>query len=224
MLVAPTEPAELIEALGATRSPIPEQYGVDVLVGTRVGLAGWQRKEVGDLLASIEDGRLARELGLMSGLGYRSLVVEGRPEWTSDGYLLLGYRTGWRKAALRGFLRTVQAAGVIVEWTDDLRDTATAIREAWRWLGKKGHTSLLSRPGPSFDLTVSRQEAVALHILQGFPQLGPARAKALYNAYGLPLRWTVTPDELARVPGIGKQTAKRLYEVLKGRRREGNGG
>ena len=91
ILVSPTD-RELLALLGdrAISHTLPEQHGADVLVvvAGRGKLALQRKTFPDDFLASLEDGRLARELAGLSRTQCPVLIVEGRPQWTADGHLL----------------------------------------------------------------------------------------------------------------------------------------
>ena len=83
--VAPTEPASLRAAADHV-SQHPERFGVDVLIVGAHHTVGIQRKTVSDLLASLDDGRLAEQSILMKGLGPNEVVVliEGAVRFVND--------------------------------------------------------------------------------------------------------------------------------------------
>jgi ERCC4-type nuclease len=221
ILVSPTD-RELLALLGdrAISHTLPEQHGADVLmvVAGRGKLALQRKTFPDDFLASLEDGRLARELTGLSRTQWPVLIVEGRPQWTADGHLLATWTSRWTRRQLRNLLRSVWLThGVMVEQTDDLHDTAAAVLELESWFRKKVHRSLLSRPkqvvrdswGPN------RREDFARFLLQGFPGIGTALAEAILKRFGrVPLSWNCTLAELRSVPGIGERRAKTLWELL----------
>ncbi|GAH60456.1 unnamed protein product, partial [marine sediment metagenome] len=94
-LLSPTE-NDLSKALGdsAITSSIPEEKGADILLYTKQGLIGIQRKAVPhDFISSIEDGRMARSTTLLqSTCEFRLLLCEGRFRYYPDGRLDLGPR------------------------------------------------------------------------------------------------------------------------------------
>src|SRR3990167_6796497 len=96
--------------------------GADVLIATRLGLVGVQRKEVRDLVASVKGERLAKELGQMQHLDLAVLVVEGEPRWTADGQLLDDH-VRWTRRQHHGTLLSIQAAGVWLATTRDQQGT-----------------------------------------------------------------------------------------------------
>lgn len=216
MLVSPTEPSEL-RRLGKT-SLVPEQYGADFLfASTEFGLVGVQRKELSDFVASVQDGRLGKELGMMKRLGLALLVLEGRALWTNDG-LATWTSTRWRATQHLGTLWSVQLSGCWVSTTTSVQETSTLISAFTRWTAKPRHIALESRPGPAADEwgKVGNREW-AIHLLQGFRGIGPTHARNIYEHFGsVPLVWSVGLLDLVEVPGIGAGTAERLMDALGG--------
>ena len=218
MLVSPTEPASL-QALGKT-SLVPEQYGSDYLfTSTEFGLVGVQRKEISDFVASVQDGRLAKELGMMKRLGLSLLVLEGRVSWTNDG-LATWTRTRWSTTQHLGTLWSVQLSGCWIITTPTAQETSILISAFTRWTSKPRHISLESRPGPTADEwgKVGNREW-GIHLLQGFRGIGPSNARAIVEHFGtVPLMWTVGLSDLVEVPGIGDRRAEQLMEALDDKR------
>lgn len=216
VLVSPAEPAE-IRALGVV-SAQPERWGVDVVWAAPCGLCGVQRKTWSDLLASVSDGRLARELGQMraSPLAVVVLLVEGRVSWSVDGVLLRPETVrAWTRRQVRGLLHSVRAEGAWVDWTDDVTDTCSWLVDFRAWTAKAEHRSLRARPPVERNSWGTRGcRAWEEHLLQSFPGVSVVRARAIIDHLGLPLAWTVTEKDLASVPSIGAKTAKRLIAAL----------
>lgn len=220
MLIAPTEPLP-IRALGRIHS-LPEKRGVDILFPAGGRMVGVQRKEVHDLVASVRDGRLHREVQMMAGclasgpgrLGVAVLVVEGRFTWTVDGeWVEQGWR--WTRRQHRGLLWSVRSKGIWVETTTDAHDTADLCRDLEAWAKKDRHQSLDHRPGPVGAWGKATTREYALHLLQGFDGVGPGLAGRIVDHFGrLPIGWLVTASELEEVAGIGKVRAKRLIGAL----------
>lgn len=216
MLVSPTEPAALRE-LGKT-SLVPESYGSDFLfTSSEFGLVGVQRKELSDFVASVQDGRLGKELGMMKRLGLSLLVLEGRPSWTNDGYATWT-STRWSMSQHLGTLWSVQLSGCWIVTSTTVQGTSTLISAFTRWTAKPRHIALESRPGPTSDEwgKVGNTEW-GIHLLQGFRGIGPVQARAIYEHFGkVPLVWGVGLLDLMDVPGIGAGRAERLMEALEG--------
>lgn len=214
MLISPTEPLP-IRALGRVHS-LPEKRGVDVLFAAGKQWVGVQRKEIHDLVASVYDGRLQREVQQIAcaDLGIAVLVVEGRFVWTSDGeWMEPGYR--WTRRQLRGLLWSIRARGIWVESTSNTEETADLCRDLETWARKDRHHSLDHRPGPVGMWGKATTREYATHLLQGFDGVGPELAGRIIDHFGrLPIGWLVTAADLEEIHGIGKVKAKKLIGAL----------
>lgn len=215
-LVAPTEPATLRE-MGAT-TLLPERYGCDVMWRAHGKWWGVQRKEIKDFIASVLDGRLAKEVGQMRGRVVMPMVViEGRPMFSESGMMLRHYGRPIGKAAYEGMLFSLAHEGVAVMHARDTADTASMIRNLAAWSVKDSHTSLLRRPGPE-PVTMwggAGNEDWAKHLLMGFQGIGPVQAAAIVaHFHGVPLAWMCTEGELRAVKGIGPKRAAVLVAAL----------
>jgi len=220
ILVAPTEPKPILQLLSdldcqAIVSSEPEKRGADYLLSGQLGIVAIQRKESGDLLASIEDGRLQREVSLLRDEPVPILIVEGWPNFTSDGQHL--DKPTWDKAGFRNLLRSVGREGIQVERTNDLADTAAALLELQSYWQKPAHLSLLTRPKriktDSFGRTSAEDRAA--WVLEGFEKIGPVLARRIVHTFkGLPLSWSCSLEELCEVEGMGKMTATALFKQL----------
>lgn len=221
LLVSPTD-RDLLLLLGekAMSNYLPERYGADILIVIEGhGKLAIQRKTFpDDFLASLDDGRLARELPLLAQAEFPVLIVEGQPMWTADGHLMHGWSSRWTRAQLRNLLRSVwRVHGVSVERTDSLDDTAAAVLELEAWFRKDVHRSLLTRSKTPIknDWGLSNRRDMARYFLQGFGGIGASKAEAIFDYFdGIPLSWTVSPQEMMSVPGIGPKLAQSLFKAL----------
>lgn len=220
ILVAPSEPVALKE-IGKS-STIPEMYGADLLIPGNGILVGIQRKQFpGDFIASMSDGRLQTSLLKLSQVDVPILVLEGRPSWSFNGFLV-GFNYGrggeFARSTLRSLLFSAQSElGITHHWTDSMNDTIDFTRDLARWAEKDKHDSLFKRPGiPKNEATrrISDRDRAAW-ILQGLDNIGYTTACSIYDYFeGLPLRWTVTKKELQEVPGVGKGRAVKLTTLI----------
>jgi DNA excision repair protein ERCC-4 len=218
IFVSGTDPV-LARILGAPMSQLPERYGGDVIAGTPRGLAVFQRKQFPhDFLASVGDDRIAREIPLLKRTQWPVFIIEGRAKYTTDGYLYDEHLSGWEKRTIRNLIRSLWwKHGIRTEFTEDIEDTADAIREIVDWMHKPASSSLLRR-----NKMQSKDEWGYLDqihwgqfFLQGFPGIGADRAAAIIRHFqGIPLEWTVDQEELEKVFGIGPLIAKEICRLL----------
>ena len=203
MLVAPSEPPALRKI--GTVSMAPERYGCDLLFASRGRWFGVQRKEFKDLLASMRDGRIAQQMGMMEGLEQSMVVIEGMSSvrWGSDGELLDDYARVTRDQ-IRGLLWSVRDRGVWVDQTDGLADTIQMVQAFEQWCKKPAHKSLSTRPGPVNTWGKVGNRDWEMHLLHGLPGVGVELAGRVLDQVGMPLGWRVTREELLGVEGLGK--------------------
>jgi ERCC4-type nuclease len=204
---------------------LPERYGADVLTAVEGrGRLAIQRKQFpDDLLASLDDGRLARELPLLSQTEYPVLIVEGRPMWTADGHLMQSWNSRWTRAQLRNLLRSVwRVHGVAVETTDDLQDTAAAVLEMEAWFRKSEHLSLRRRPKPvyrdSWGQLQTRHKGTKMlsFFYQGIEGVSVTLADDLVKHFPMPVRLcNASIEDLMSVPNIGQKRAETIYRFLR---------
>lgn len=214
MFVSPAEPARLRE--GRKSSGLCEQRGADFLFLVHGQWVGIQRKEVQDFMASVGDGRLAKELAQLQECAHRILIVEGRVQWTTDGEMITnGYGRPWTRQQWRGILWGVRAKGVWVEFTDNMDDTDLTLSWLERWFSKDTHSSLDRRPGPVSLWGKPSNEDYQRHLVMGLPGVGSELADRIIRTFnGVPFGWRIGEKDLLQVPGIGKKKAQTIYQCL----------
>lgn len=218
--VAPTEPKQL-KAIATKVTLLPEKYGCDVVWwGSHEGvdqLWGVQRKELKDLIASVGDGRLAKEVAQMRDtIPIPMVVIEGKIQFDLSGNLMWNsWGQDFTRAQWKGMLWSLMSEGVHIEYTKDIGETVALIQLYAKWSQKAKHTSIMRRPGPFSPWGTVGSEDYAVHLLQGFDGLGTDRAKAIVKHFGgVPLQWTATEQEMLKVPGIGKGIVTKLLKAL----------
>lgn len=218
-IVAPTERDRHILALvgdDGEVSMFPEKHGCDIMWRAQRQWWGVQRKEIKDFIASIQDGRLGKEVAQMKNLPIKVVIIEGKITWTNGGTLMAGrWETKVNRTQYEGMIMSLMKEGVHVVWTENTKDTARWVTNFAGWSAKERHSSLRRRPGPSTPWGHVSDEDWAVHLLQGFDGLGSEKARAIVKHFGkVPLGWEVTEEELRGVPGIGKVLAHRLWAAL----------
>lgn len=215
-MIAPTE-GPALKSLGRV-SNFPERYGCDAIWLAKGRWCGVQRKELSDLIASIHDGRLSKEVAQGKRLGLACLVVEGRPVWTMDGELVgRGFGGAFTKKQYLGLLWSVRAKGWWVEHTEGVGETVDLVQSLATWTQKDRHSSLSNRPGASGIWGRPSDRDFSCHLLMGLPGVGSELAGRMVDHFGgVPWRWDVGMDDLVAVEGIGKKKAATMYRALRG--------
>lgn len=223
MLISSTE-SPAFRALG-TSTTRPEDYGVDALWVARKKMYGVQRKALRDLIASVDDGRLAKERLQWHSLDHVWLIVEtgerggGSPREMPNGALAsLGtYGRPWTGPQYRGLLYSLAADGVNILTTRDEVETIARVVELEKWSRKDRHASARGRGRAPEDVFGRRgQREYAAWLLSSIPGLGYETAGKVYDTLGMVvgLREGVGEKELMTVPGVGKGTAKKVIDVF----------
>lgn len=215
LLISPTERHPAIKALGEFSS-LPEKFGVDILWWTENGWAGVQRKEVSDYVLSLRDGRLGKECEQMQSLTFRSLLIEGRMKWTTDGALLdKGFGTQFTKAQYYGSLWSIQQKGVWIAHTDGAGETAETTLRFQTWSEKDTHNSLSRRPHTVPKWANRDNRDYAIRLVCGLPEVGPELGGRIVDTLGIPFAWKEGIEErLAGIKGIGKGKLKKIMEIM----------
>jgi ERCC4-type nuclease len=211
MLISPAEPPFLKE-LGISSS-VPEQYGADFLIFCPLGMVGIQRKELSDLVASHNDDRIARELISMKELDIAVWLIEGAPQWSSDGQSLWT-RSNYTLSRHLGFLFTLLSQGFWLLSTATITESGLLLSQLEKWLRKEKHNGINGRTPPRGMFGQPDDNEWRVHFLSGLPGLGSTRASAILEHFGgLPLALT---GDLSTVPGVGKKTAERVERIFRG--------
>ena len=141
--VAPTEPLALREVADHV-SQHPERFGVDVLINGTHHTVGIQRKTVADLLASLDDGRLAEQSVLMQGLEANQVVVliEGNVRFVNDSLVVGSWGETMSRRQWKRVLSTMRDAGMHVHYSEDLADTVHWVEVLADWANVENHSTL----------------------------------------------------------------------------------
>lgn len=218
MLVAPTElrHAPFRALTRADRgSNKPETMGVDFAFNYRGLWWGIQRKEIKDFIASVNDGRLAKEVKQMTALEQGVVVIEGQPKWSLDGHLLGdSYGSSWDRQRHCSMLLSLQEAGVWVMGSIDTTDTARLILDFERWVKKGDHMSLKKREPMVSPWGTKNNRDYQIHLVMGLPGVGWELADRILKKLGMPFGCRVTKLELMEVDGVGAKKADAILAAL----------
>ncbi len=178
-----------------------EQLGVaDYLLSERIAV---ERKEVGDFLTSVMDGRLFQQAGELSGSYMRPVfIIEGRDLFTTR--MLSENAIMGAIASLIGDYRcSVLLTKDAVETAKLLYSMARREQEGGRGVGRRGEKKRMG--------THQQQR----FIVEGLPGISATMAERLLLHFGTVERiMTAGEKELMEVEGIGKKRAKAIREVL----------
>lgn len=196
-------------------SSLPEKHGCDIFSTTPAGIVGYQRKTLPDLHASLLDGRLYKELAQLEAtatVAHPYLIIESDLRRTTDGQLLEAPIT---IDAFRSVLCKFAAYNVAYLPTNSVFDTCQAIISTTKYISSPSFTHIRRPKQTTNSWGKKTSNSYALFLLQSFPNIGPSLAAAILKHFGhTPINWTVTADDLAKVPGIGKKRAQALIDSL----------
>lgn len=220
----------LLQYLGddAILSSLPEEKGADVLIYSKAGLYGAQRKEIPhDFLSSFGDGRLTRETTLLSkSCKFYEMIGEGRFRYYPDGKVALDMKepSHYTRKQVDGIIFDIRwVKGIPIHYTEDIADTAQYLRWMADRLNKKEHMALLKRPSVQSDWYVPSDEEIQEWVLQSWVGIGPATAKKIISHFGqIPLKWTCSYEQLCQISGLSKKKAQEMIESLSGVARKGS--
>ena len=209
MLVSSAEPP-ILRTLGEF-SPACEKMGADFLVLTNHGMVGIQRKTCSDLVSSLRGDRLPKELWQADQLTKLILLLEGKWWWELDEAFMA--QPPWAKTFGRkqweGVELSLQANDVWVIRTDSLEHTAARLPRIEEWLQHADHTSLRRMPRAKHSNPIVR-------LLCGIDGVNIKKAQTIVDHYPQPIRLTMTEVELAKLPGLGPVSAKKVMGVIPG--------
>jgi Holliday junction resolvasome RuvABC DNA-binding subunit len=81
---------------------------------------------------------------------------------------------------------------------------------------KADHKGINIRPKPQTKWGSRLDRDWGIHVIQSFDGVGPGVAGAIFDRFGVPMRWTITRKDLESVPGVGPKRAAKMWETLNG--------
>lgn len=212
-------PAETVAALGRLQVPavvatLPAgdfRWVCEPEDGKQWWVVVVERKSIKDLVASVDDGRLARFIDETGGADppstqIRALLIEGDVEAGLIGF----HGRDWSAEALLNLLVDAQMLGLIILHSPSIRSTPGRLANFWRWTGKDSHKALLRPvlPGISDDY-INPAKKSAVRSLMVLPGWGEGRARSVIEhlqSPGVAYKAILARDYKAfdAVPGIGK--------------------
>ena len=189
----------------------------DFLIFTKRGEIPIERKTVGDMLASAQDGRFARECAAMRETSkFPHIIIEGRYRFSPMGFLISGIETNWSRRAIRNLERSMMfVEGCIVEHTRSIIDTANRIQEIGDYFDSISHDSLRCRASISTDWPSPVYQERYRYWLEGLPEVKAGRADKIMERFTCPASvMAASAGDLMKVSGIGKYMAELIWKFL----------
>jgi ERCC4-type nuclease len=167
-----------------------------------------ERKTIPDLYVSIKDGRWFRQAKQLSSHPIQPMII-------LEGSSASFQTVGMKREAVQGALISLSLIFKIpLIRSRSPQETAKLILYAARQLLSFGCHSRTVRHLP-FSPHKKNNYKRQIHVLQGFPGIGPTRARLLMERYGtlkeVLSALTNGPEE---IPGIGQKTIQNLIQVI----------
>ena len=217
LIITTNEPKEIIDLFPGSMT-MPMDF--DMLIKTTLGTVPIERKKVpGDLLASVSDGRLLRELIAMRGISqYYIVLLHGNIIYRRDGSVhMLGNKgRNWTKKGVRNLLRSLQfCEGAFLEYAETDEELIQVIKELQEYFNQQ-HLSLRHRPSIQSNWILPTRREKVMYFFQGLPGISTIRARALEERFPSPLNlYQATIEEIDDIPKFGKELATRIYNFLR---------
>lgn len=190
---------------------------VDVLWTVDGACAMFDLKKPQDLIASVEDGRLGRQVDAMleRKCFFWGFVIEGAA--SHDG-ITVGYGThAWEVERYDNLLVSLQCEGATIVHSESAGRTASRLFGLYRWSGKsnRGSWRRVVRPAPAMGRMYG-DKAYRQHVesLMSWPSMGETRANALLDKYTYREVLTGGVELWSSVAGVGKGLAAKWEEFL----------
>ncbi len=195
--------------------------GYDITLFTKFGRVGIERKKVpSDLLASVEDGRLGKEiLAMREECSIMIVLFHGRMRFLSDSKLNLGKRLSrWTDKGIRNLRRTIQfVEGCYIEDAANDIEMVKVINEIQDYLDGKQHLSTKGRTAIRTDWIKSTYQERLRYFYDGLPGVAASGAQKIASRFKTPLElYGASVEEIMEVPRMGKTVSTSIFNFLRG--------
>ena len=193
----------------------------DFMLFTNSGKIGIERKAVpGDLLSSVTDGRLAREMAAMRDeTQFQIVLLHGEISYHYDGVVDMGRNHAWTRSGVRNLIRTMQyVEGMYIEYAKDDQELLEVIAELQEYFDmlKSKHLGFKMRPHLQSNWNMSNRMEKVSHFYQGLPSVSGVRAKSLCHRFPSPMDlYSASLEDIQQISGFGRTLATRIYSFLR---------
>ena len=221
-IVITTNEPKKIRNLFVDKVEIP--MGWDMCLYTEAGVIGIERKKVpDDLLASVQDGRLNREiLAMREETQIQILLLHGRINYNPNGSLKTWrnrpQRYNWSRKGITNLLRTIRyVEGLYVEEAKNNAELVQLVYDLQLYFDQKHHLSIKSRPRIETSWFLPSHAERVIYFYSGLPGIATIGAKKFYDKFPSPLElFGASVEQIAEISGIGKSTATSVHNFLRG--------
>ncbi len=171
----------------------------DYICSERVAV---ERKTDSDFVSSIMDGRLFSQLSRMKEIYEKPVLLIERN----------GYQSGIHPNSIRGALASVALDfSIPILWSESFIDTANIIFQIAKREQNNCKKTFPIRSGKKAAACSDVQE----FIVAGLPAVNRVLAKRMLKEFGtLSALFSSSIDEFAKIKGIGRVKAKKIYEII----------
>ena len=219
VLITTNEPKKIKE-LFEDRVELPMSF--DMMLYTESGKVGIERKQCpGDLLSSVSDGRLNREiLSMREECNVSIVLLHGTIRYNRNDTVKLGKRTSyhWTKKGMENLFRTIQyVEGCYLEHAKNSNELVQVVQDLQAYFDKKEHNSLKSRSRIQTNWLVPSRDERVVYFYSGLPGLGITGARKLYERFPSPMQlYSASVEEICEISRMGKSVASGIYNFLRG--------
>jgi ERCC4-type nuclease len=218
VIITTNEPRE-IKDLFPDR--IEQPMGFDFLLYSKRFPFPIERKAIpGDLLASVQDGRLQRELIAMREFGSHYLILlHGKFKYKDDA-LIMPQKSmkPWSKKGIRNLMRSLQLMeGAIIDQAETDEELVCVVNEWQKYLDSDEHRSIRNRPTIKYEFNTPTRTEKVRYFYEGLPEIKYERAKTLQVLYPNPIDlYKASVKDIMEIKGFGKTLSEGIYNFLRG--------
>lgn len=163
-----------------------------------------ERKTASDFVLSLLDGRLLSQSLLMK-------ANVAQPVMIIEGDLYANRYNNFSQASLQGALSALSVLhGFTIIPSQNEADTAGLVATMARLLQQGLGYEIPLRVKKPKDVKVLQQ-----YIIEGLPAAGGKRAQDILSYFGTVASvFNASVDEMSKVPGVGKGTAQKIYDII----------